>query len=43
MAGQMRSGSVGNGEEAKPFAPEELAARNARASEHIAFDKPITP
>ena len=43
MAGQMRSGSVGIGEEAKPFTPEELAARNARASEHIVFDEPITP
>jgi mannose-6-phosphate isomerase-like protein (cupin superfamily) len=43
MAGQMRSGSVGIGEEAKPFTPEELAARNARAREHIVFDEPITP
>jgi mannose-6-phosphate isomerase-like protein (cupin superfamily) len=43
MARQMRSGSVGVGEEAKPFTPEELAARNARASEHIVFDEPITP
>lgn len=43
MAGQMRSGSVGIGEEAKPFTPEELAARNARASKHIIFDEPITP
>ena len=43
MAGQMRSGSVGAGEEAKPFTPEELAARNARASAHIIFDEPITP
>jgi mannose-6-phosphate isomerase-like protein (cupin superfamily) len=43
MAGQMRSGSVGVGEEAKPFTPEELSARNARASEHIVFDEPITP
>jgi mannose-6-phosphate isomerase-like protein (cupin superfamily) len=43
MSRQMRSGSVGVGEEAKPFTPEELAARNARASEHIIFDEPITP
>jgi mannose-6-phosphate isomerase-like protein (cupin superfamily) len=43
MAGQMRSGSVGVGEEAKPFTPEELSARNARASEHIVFDEPVTP
>jgi mannose-6-phosphate isomerase-like protein (cupin superfamily) len=43
MAGQMRSGSVGAGEEAKPFTPEELSARNARASEHIVFDEPLTP
>jgi mannose-6-phosphate isomerase-like protein (cupin superfamily) len=43
MAGQMRSGSVGIGEEVRPFTPEELAARNARASEHIVFDEPITP
>jgi mannose-6-phosphate isomerase-like protein (cupin superfamily) len=43
MAGQMRSGSVGVGEEAIPFTPEELAARNARASVHIVFDEPITP
>ena len=43
MAGQMRSGSVGEGEQAVPFTPEELAARNARAKEHIVFDEPITP
>jgi mannose-6-phosphate isomerase-like protein (cupin superfamily) len=43
MAGQMRSGSVGIGEEVKPFTPEELLARNARGSEHIIFDEPITP
>lgn len=43
MAGQMRSGSVGVGEEPKPFTPEELAARNARGSEHIVFDEPIAP
>jgi mannose-6-phosphate isomerase-like protein (cupin superfamily) len=43
MAGQMRSGSVGVGEEAKPFTPEELKARNERAGEHIVFDEPITP
>jgi mannose-6-phosphate isomerase-like protein (cupin superfamily) len=43
MAGQMRSGSVPEGEEPTPFTPEELAARNARGSEHIVFDEPITP
>jgi mannose-6-phosphate isomerase-like protein (cupin superfamily) len=43
MAGQMRSGSVPAGEEPTPFTPEELAARNARGSEHIVFDEPITP
>jgi mannose-6-phosphate isomerase-like protein (cupin superfamily) len=43
MAGQMRSGSVPEGETPKPFTPEELAARNARGSEHIVFDEPNTP
>jgi mannose-6-phosphate isomerase-like protein (cupin superfamily) len=43
MSGQMRSGSVAEGEEPKPFTPEELAARNARGGEHIVFDEPITP
>jgi hypothetical protein len=43
MAGQMRSGSVAAGEQPIPFTPEELAARNARGSEHIVFDEPITP
>jgi mannose-6-phosphate isomerase-like protein (cupin superfamily) len=43
MAGQMRSGSVPEGEQLTPFTPEELAARNARGSEHIVFDEPITP
>jgi hypothetical protein len=39
----MRSGSVAKGEKALPFTPEELAARNARASEHIVFDEPLAP
>lgn len=43
MSGQMRSGSVGEGEPLVPFTPEELATRNARASEHIIFDEPLTP
>jgi mannose-6-phosphate isomerase-like protein (cupin superfamily) len=43
MAGQMRSGSVPDGEQPTPFTPEELAARNARGSQHIVFDEPITP
>jgi hypothetical protein len=43
MAGQMRSGSAGEGERPLPFTAEELAARNARASERIVFDEPITP
>jgi mannose-6-phosphate isomerase-like protein (cupin superfamily) len=43
MAGQMRSGSVAEGEKPVPFTPEELAERNARSSEHIVFDEPITP
>ena len=43
MSGQMRSGSVGEGEPLVPFTPEELAARNARGSEHIVFDEPSTP
>ena len=43
MAGQMRSGSVGEGEQPTPFTPEELAVRNARGSEHIVFDEPIAP
>jgi hypothetical protein len=40
MAGQMRGGSVPQGEKPVPFTPEELAARNARASAHIVFDEP---
>ena len=40
MSGQMRSGSVPEGETPTPFTPEELAARNARAGEHIVFDEP---
>ena len=43
MAGQMRSGSVPEGAQPIPFTPEELAARNARGSEHIIFDEPIAP
>ena len=43
MSGQMRSGSVGEGEPLLPFTPAELAARNARAGEHIIFDEPNTP
>jgi mannose-6-phosphate isomerase-like protein (cupin superfamily) len=43
MAGQMRSGSVPEGEQPTPFTPEELAARNARGSEHIIIDEPSTP
>lgn len=43
MAGQMRSGSVPEGEKAIPFTPEELAARNARGGKHIVLDEPITP
>lgn len=43
MAGQMRSGSVGKDEPLAPFTAEELAARNARGSEHIVFDEPVTP
>ena len=43
MSGQMRGGSVGEGEPLVPFTPEELAARNARGSEHIVFDEPATP
>ena len=43
MSGQMRSGSVGEGEPLVPFTPEELAARNARGSEHIIFDEPSAP
>jgi hypothetical protein len=36
-------GSVPEGEQPTPFTPDELAARNARGSEHIVFDEPITP
>jgi len=43
MAGQMRSGSVPEGEKPIPFTPEELIARDARGSQHIVFDEPITP
>jgi mannose-6-phosphate isomerase-like protein (cupin superfamily) len=42
MAGQMRGGSVPEGEKPTPFTPEELAARDARGSEHIVFDEPRT-
>jgi mannose-6-phosphate isomerase-like protein (cupin superfamily) len=41
MSAQMRSGSVPLGEEPVPFTPEELRARNERASEHIIFDEPV--
>ena len=43
MAGQMRSGSVPEGEQPMPFTPEELADRNARGREHIVFDEPAVP
>jgi quercetin dioxygenase-like cupin family protein len=43
MSGQMRSGSVAEGEPLVPFTTAELAARNARASEHIVFDEPVQP
>jgi mannose-6-phosphate isomerase-like protein (cupin superfamily) len=43
MSGQMRSGSVAEGEKLTPFTPEELAAREARGSEHIVFDEPRSP
>jgi hypothetical protein len=43
MAGQMRSGSVSEGEKPLPFTSDELAAGNARGSEHISFDEPIAP
>lgn len=43
MAGQMRSGSVPEGEQPTPFTPEELVARNARGREHIVFDEPGVP
>ena len=43
MAGQMRSGSVPEGEKPIPFTPEELAARNARSGGHIVFDEPVKP
>jgi len=43
MSGQMRSGSVGEGEPLVPFTAEELAARNVRGSEHIVFDEPAKP
>jgi mannose-6-phosphate isomerase-like protein (cupin superfamily) len=43
MAGQMRSGSVPEGEKPIPFTPEELAARNARGGGHIVFDEPVKP
>ena len=43
MAGQMRSGSVSEGEKPTPFTADELATRNARGGEHIVFDEPIAP
>jgi mannose-6-phosphate isomerase-like protein (cupin superfamily) len=43
MSGQMRSGSVAEGEKVTPFTPEELAAREARGGGHIVFDEPRTP
>jgi mannose-6-phosphate isomerase-like protein (cupin superfamily) len=43
MAGQMRSGSVPEGEQPTPFTPLELAARDERGSQHIVFDEPRTP
>jgi mannose-6-phosphate isomerase-like protein (cupin superfamily) len=41
MSAQMRSGSVPLGEDPVPFTPEELRARNERASQHIVFDEPV--
>jgi mannose-6-phosphate isomerase-like protein (cupin superfamily) len=43
MAGQMRNGSVAEGEPVKPFTPEELAAHVKRGGEHIVFDEPSAP
>jgi mannose-6-phosphate isomerase-like protein (cupin superfamily) len=43
MSGQMRSGSVGQGEKPIPFTPEEMAARGAEGSPHIVFDEPLEP
>jgi mannose-6-phosphate isomerase-like protein (cupin superfamily) len=40
MAGQMRGGSVPEGEQPTPFTPEELTDRIARGSDHIVFDEP---
>jgi mannose-6-phosphate isomerase-like protein (cupin superfamily) len=43
MSGQMRSGSVGEGEDLVPFTPEQMLARDAAGSGHIVFDEPLAP
>ena len=41
MSGQMRGGSVPEGETPVPFTPAELAEREARGSQHNVFDEPL--